>query len=186
MGRSRVSGRRVSQSVIPTRRSARSSMSKRRWAVRASTASSRAVSRSTSRVASLAPLSSRATYWLRGLRRLLPLPWANSTRPRAPSGIVRLPSSVTAPAVTRTSSSNATLLDRERIGLRHLARVPPRGALEGLDGARLVEVQHGVELLGQPRAEVVARALGVRTIDHADGPLEAGAAQAPRGAVPLV
>jgi hypothetical protein len=39
-----------------------------------------------------------ATAWLRGLRRLLPLPWANKTKPRAFAGISRSPASVTSSA----------------------------------------------------------------------------------------
>src|SRR5438105_94233 len=54
-------------------------------------------------------------------------------------------------------------------------------ALEGLDGPRFVEVQHGVELIGQSRMEVMAHALGFRPVDDADRPLEARLAQALHG-----
>jgi hypothetical protein len=64
----------TNQSVAPTSRSASSAISKRRWAVRASIASSSEVSRSISKVASFASLSKRATWRLRELCRLLPLP----------------------------------------------------------------------------------------------------------------
>ena len=83
--------------MAPTSRSASRPMSKRSRAVRRSTASS-AGSRSISRVASFAWFSTRATCRLRGLWRLLPLPCANRTMPRAPPGSVRSPSSVTGPA----------------------------------------------------------------------------------------
>src|SRR5258705_675326 len=71
---SHVSGFSASQSVTPTSRSASSPMLKRSCAVRRSPSSSSRVRRSTKRVASLAWLSRRATWRLRGLRRLLPLP----------------------------------------------------------------------------------------------------------------
>src|SRR5437667_5476362 len=45
-------------------------------------------------------------------------------------------------------------------------------ALERLDRPRLVEVQHGVELIGEPRVEVVARALGFGKINDSDRALE--------------
>src|SRR5205823_1177196 len=157
-------------------------MSNRRWAVRASIASSSGVSRSTSSVASVASLRTRATWRLRGLSRLLPLPCANSTTPRASSGRARLPSSVTPAAGTRTMLSTS---HREGVRLRQLAGVPLGRALERLHRARLVEVQHRVELLRQARAEVVALALGVGTVDHADRPLEAGVVQARRHEVAL-
>src|SRR5439155_26958870 len=42
---------------------------------------------------------------------LLPLPWANSTIPRASAGILRLPSSMRGPAVTCTRLSLLSKLD---------------------------------------------------------------------------
>ena len=60
-----------------------------------------------SRVANPAAWSCRATERLRGLCRLLPLPWANNTIPLAPSGTSRSPSRVTGPASTRTCRSIA-------------------------------------------------------------------------------
>ena len=70
-------------------------MSKRRWAVWRSIASSSTVSRSISTVAKPACCSEAATARLRGLCRLLPLPWANTTAPRHGSGRARSPSSAT-------------------------------------------------------------------------------------------
>src|SRR5262245_19776384 len=108
--------------------------------------------------------------------------------PRGPSGRPRSPSSATPPALTRTArsapaslvpGSTAPGLDGEGLRLGDLARIPPGRPLERLDGPRLVDVHDGVELIGQQRVEVVARALGVGTVDDADGPFEAGSAQCP-------
>src|SRR5258708_26216769 len=41
----------------------------------------------------------RATNWLRGLCRLLPLPWAKSTTPRGFSGMFKKPSSLVSPLI---------------------------------------------------------------------------------------
>jgi hypothetical protein len=62
--------------------------------------------------------------------------------------------------------------------LRHLARLPCGGVLERFDRPRLIEVEHGIELVRQPCQEVVAQALGFGTVDDPDGPLELGVAQA--------
>src|SRR5829696_2453176 len=59
----------------------------------------------------------------------------------------------------------------ERIGLRHALRMAGR---QRRHGPRLLEPDEGVELLGEHGLEVVAVALGLGTIDDADGPLEAG------------
>ena len=64
---------------------------------------------------------------------------------------------------------------RKRLG--DLAGLPQRRPLERLDRPRLVEVQHEVELLGQPRVEVVAGPFGLRQIQDADRALEPGAGQ---------
>src|SRR5688500_13538150 len=64
-----------------------------------------------------------------------------------------------------------------RVRLRRLRRVLGGRALERLDGARLVHVNHRVELLAQPRVEVVAEALRIRAVDHADRALQARLAQ---------
>ena len=103
---------RRSQSVAPTSRSASRSMSKRSWRVRSSTASSSGVSRSTSSVASPAWFSVRATWRLRGLRRLLPLPWANSTRPAASAGRARSASSRTCRRECAAASRQWQMTDR--------------------------------------------------------------------------
>ena len=70
--------------------------------------SSAGVSKSNSRVASPARLSTSATYRLRGLCLLLPLPCANTTMPLGFSGIVRCPATVTGSGATRTSSSRSS------------------------------------------------------------------------------
>src|SRR5438552_15133642 len=56
-----------------------------------------------------------------------------------------------------------------------------RDALEWLHGARFVEMQHGIELIGQPCMEVVAHPFGLRPVDNADRPLESRSAQALHG-----
>src|ERR1700704_4550166 len=68
-------------------------------------------------------------------------------------------------------------LHREREGLRHFSRFPFRRGFERFDCPRLIEMEHGVELVRQTRPEVVALALGVRTVNHADRPLEPAGAQ---------
>src|SRR5687768_3320352 len=62
--------------------------------------------------------------------------------------------------------------DGMRKRLRNLTALPPRGALQRLHCARVVEVQHRIELLGQARLEVVTGTLALRPIDDADGTLE--------------
>ncbi len=44
--------------------------------------------------------------------------------------------------------------------------------VEGLHGGGLVEVDHGVELVGDLRVEVVTHPLGARAVDHPDRALE--------------
>src|ERR1700730_2175515 len=105
--------------------------------------------------------------------------------PRAPPGRLRLPSSNTEPVAMRTRRSSQLdsigpfLLrsDREGEGFRTLARLPFGGVLQGFHRPRLIEVKDGIELLLQPRLEVVAHALGFGAVDHPDGPLEPGIAQ---------
>src|SRR5437016_6789492 len=99
--------------------------------------------------------------------------------PRASSGRLKLPSSSTRPAATRTGRSSrfdpiapSTGSDREREGLPDLARLPLGGVLQRLDCPRLIEVRDGIELLWQPSLEVVAHALGFGAVDYADRPLE--------------
>lgn len=61
--------------------------------------------------------------------------------------------------------------DAEGIGIRHLLRSPQLALVERLHGAGLVEVEHSVELLGHRRLEVVADALRLGAVNHADGAL---------------
>src|SRR5438270_2942846 len=77
-------------------------MSKRNSAVRRSPTSSWRVRRSIRSVARPARTRISATNLLRGLCRLLPLPWAKTTIAPAPTGIRRSPSSSAAPAGTVT------------------------------------------------------------------------------------
>src|SRR5215470_3573066 len=65
--------------------------------------SSSAVSRSNSSVPSPAVARTSATKRLRGLRRLLPLPWAKTTIPGPPPGVDRCPASRAGPAGITTS-----------------------------------------------------------------------------------
>src|SRR5688500_7692626 len=70
-------------------------------------------------------------------------------------------------------SINESILNSRRVGFgRLLARLPVRLAFERLDRPRLVEVEHGVELLGEARVEVMAQPLGLRAVDDADGALQ--------------
>src|SRR3989442_8493200 len=175
------------QSAILTRRSASMRTLNRRCPVRRSTNSSSWVSRSMSSVASRSWSSAAATNWLRGLMRPLPLPCANTTIPVAPAGTPRSPISQSSPMLTRTSRVRAmvdvlprcSMFVLPNVGsqpgwerLRHVAGLPARRALEWLQRARLVEMQHEIELFRQARAEIVAHALRAGTIDDADGPLE--------------
>src|SRR3989442_273961 len=94
----------------------------------------------------------------------MPQPRAKKTRPRAPSGIVRLPSRVTAPAVTGTSSSNATLLDPDRLGLPDLPRVRPPVPARWLAGRGPVGPRQGDAGAAAPPLEV--RDQGLERLDH--------------------
>src|SRR5438270_10365903 len=103
--------------------------------------------------------------------------------PRAPSGMFRSPSSVACPAAMRTSRSspfpaiNPSPLHREGEGFRQLARFPFGGVLQRFDRPRLIKMEYSVELICQPRLEIVAHTLGFGTIDHPDRPLEPGIAE---------
>src|SRR5438105_14108419 len=162
-------------SVAARSREASNPMSKRSLAVRSSTRSSASVSKSKSSVAMPASCSTPATNRLRGLRRLDPEPWANSTKPRGSGGTLRSPCSVIFPIGMLTARSLVLICHssyRRRISLRQLACFPLAGSLEGLDGAGFVHMNHRVELLRWARFEVMAHALGFRQIDHADGALQ--------------
>src|SRR5437660_854768 len=164
------------QSVADPSREASNPMSKRSSEVRSSTRSSASVSRSKSSVAMPASCSAAATNRLRGLRRLDPEPWANSTSPRGSGGTLRSPCSVIFPIGMLTARSLVSICHssyRRRISLRQLARFPLAGSLQRLDGTGFVYMNHRVELLRQTRLEVVTHALGFRQIDHTDGALQA-------------
>ena len=94
MLRPRAHGWSRSQAVTWVSRPASSSMSN----TLARSASSSGVSRSNSSVPRPASLSTEATYRLRGLCRLLPLPCTNTTMPGAFSGNATCPGSASAPA----------------------------------------------------------------------------------------
>src|SRR4051794_13265295 len=101
-------------------------------------AASPGVSRSNSRVPSPARPSSRATRLLRGLSRPLPLPCANSTRPRPGAGRTSTPSSPTGPIRTAspgrpasdvgTSASRGLFAGRGLLRPRHGLRPEPPDA----------------------------------------------------------
>src|SRR5437879_12933279 len=71
------------------------------------------------------------------------------------------------------------LLYAGRVCLPGFAGIPLCGALERLDGASLVEMKNGVELVGQSGFEVVAEALGFGPVTDTDGGFEARLAQDP-------
>src|SRR5207302_3744957 len=97
-GRPAVVGSTDSHSVMATRRPARRPMSNRRWPVRRAACSSSGGSGWASRVARPASWRTAATSRLRGLWRLLPLPWAKATTPTGASGPARSASRTHAPA----------------------------------------------------------------------------------------
>src|ERR1700704_862039 len=63
-------------------------------------------------------------------------------------------------------------LHREWERLRKLARFPLCRRFERFDCARLIEMEHRVELVDQSRPKIVALPLGFGTVDHTDRPLE--------------
>src|SRR3954463_7707587 len=58
-----------------------------------------------------------------------------------------------------------------RIGLGQVGLIA-RPAFQRLQRRSFVDVEHGIELVGQTGAKIMARALGLRTIDDADGALQ--------------
>jgi len=64
------------------------------------------------------------------------------------------------------------VLQAGRVGLGDFALHPQRRPLERFDGPRAVDVDHGVELFGELRLEVVALTLRLRFVDDTDRPLE--------------
>src|SRR5437879_9836791 len=75
------------------------------------------------------------------------------------------------------------LLYAGRVCLPGFAGIPLGGTLERLDGARLVEMKNGVELVGKSGFEVVTEALGFGPVNDADGALEARLAQVQGGLI---
>src|SRR5581483_11017548 len=121
-GRACVSGSARSQSTAPVMRRPSRAISKRSSAVRSSISASCGVSRSKSSVPKPAAFSAAATWRLRGLRRLLPLPWAKATTPHAPSVSARSPSRRASPAETSTLCAAYVL---------RFISTPPCGSLAG-------------------------------------------------------
>src|SRR5439155_3694417 len=62
--------------------------------------------------------------------------------------------------------------DSRRIRFRRLDVVPALWFLEGLDRACLIEMKDSVELLRHVGQEVMAHALSIRPVDHADRAFE--------------
>src|SRR5438105_5000146 len=131
-----------------------------------------------------------ATCRLRGLKRLLPLPWANSTIPGASFGIARSPSRVVRPAGICTARSDTFecgtairssimhRLNRRGIGFWYLATIPPGHALQRFDCARPVKVEDRIELIRKACAEVVAKPFSLGPIHDTNRPLQPRLAQA--------
>src|SRR5439155_17865276 len=71
-----------------------------------------------------------------------------------------------------------------RVCLPGFACIPLGRPLERLDGARLVEMHHSVELIRQSGLEVMAPALGFGPVDDADGALQSRLAQVEHGLIP--
>src|ERR1700730_1669366 len=98
-------------------------------------------------------------------------------------------SSLFSSRVTAASSAETAVLrcsHREWERLRKLARFPLFRGFERFDRARLIEMEHRVELFGQSRPKIVALPLGFGAVDHTDRPLEPGDTQLLRHRVALV
>jgi hypothetical protein len=65
----------------------------------------------------------------------------------------------------------------KRKGFRYLLTLPVGRTIERLDRAGRIEVQHSTELIWQLRMKRVADTRGLRTVDHANCPLQPGLAQ---------
>src|SRR5215216_5460012 len=77
--------------------------------------------------------------------------------------------------ISLIGNASPRLLNAGRECLRYFTRLPclpTRGALQRLDRSRLVEMNDGIELLWQPRVEVVTLALRLRAVDDPDGALQ--------------
>ncbi len=105
IGRPRLAPCAMTQSIALSTRVARKSISK----TLARSSASSSVSRSMSSVAKSASWRYLATAWLRGLHRPLPLPWANSTMPRAACGTVNRPRLCRSPTGITTSCTAAMI-----------------------------------------------------------------------------
>src|SRR4051812_856835 len=96
---------------------------------------------------------------------------SSTTRPSATSALAWVyPGLWSLTVIVSPPSSNAP-----RIGVGKLARLPPARALQRLERMRLVDVYDGVELVGDPRVEVVRDALGLGAGDDADRALKPAA-----------
>src|ERR687898_2770020 len=62
--------------------------------------------------------------------------------------------------------------DGERVGLGQLAALPFARCLEGLERPRLVDMDDGIELIGEPGLEVVREAVRLGPVDDPDRALE--------------
>src|SRR5678816_987836 len=71
------------------------------------------------------------------------------------------------------------LLDGERVGLWDLTSVPPGASLERFHGAGFIEMDHGIELVRERRVEIMACALGIRPVNHANRALEPSVTHCP-------
>src|ERR1017187_9111346 len=74
--------------------------------------------------------------------------------------------------VGRRAFHLVAFLDAAREGFRWLTFVPERSTFERLDRSSVVEMDHRIKLLAETSVEVVASALGLGSIDHADRPLQ--------------
>ena len=89
-------------------------------------------------------------------------------------------------SIRRASTTAPARLHREWERLRKLAGFPLFRRFERFDGTRLIEMEHRIELAGQPRPEIVALPLGFGTVDHTDRPLEPSDAQLLRQPIAVV
>src|SRR5258705_13538367 len=71
-------------------------------------------------------------------------------------------------------------LHSEGVRLGRLTPLPFTGPLQGLDGPGLIEVEHRLELVGQPCVKVVARPPGLGAVDYPGPPPPAPAPPRPR------
>src|SRR5215216_4187677 len=148
-------------------------MSKRNSRVNWSIESSSVVRRSRSSVARPASPSDSATWRLRELRRLLPLPCAKMTRPNASDGIRRSAFSRALPSGICTARIDVVwfMLDPRWICLRDV-RFFARPRFERLQRTRLVDMDHDVELFGEVSTEIVTGSFALGNVDNTNGSFE--------------